>query len=166
MSTREASRIGRSSGVPSWLAVGARVVMQPHGIGEVAGNEVLVDVDGRRRFVVVRFESGVRVHFPEDHASNHLRPVISPEAAEASLAGLHARSLVPSAAGSDAPSERRRSSHEGAALVLQRLYAEGAHLGAGEDARLVDELEGLVLREIALVLERPVEEVRRIARGA
>ncbi len=147
---------------PGWLAVGERVVMQPHGIGEVVGNEVRIDVDGPRRFVVVRFESGVRVLFPDDHAASHLRPVISAEEAGITLAELACRGLTADEAQG---SPRRRASHRGAALVLQRLYLAGAYLEDADAARLVAELEALVLREIGLVLDRPLDEVRRTARG-
>ena len=149
--------------LPLWLGVGQQVVMQPHGIGEVVGNGIRIDVEGPRRFVVVRFESGVRVLFPDDHAASHLRPVISREEAEDTLAALARRQLIADGAQGSA---RRRAAHRGAALVLQRLYLAGAYLEDEDAARLVAELEALVLGEIGMVLGRPLREIRQAARGA
>ncbi|RMG17866.1 MAG: hypothetical protein D6729_08130 [Deltaproteobacteria bacterium] len=140
----------------AWLEPGRKVVMQPHGAGEVVGLEVRVRGDGVRvEYVTVAFQSEVVVLIPVSMAAEHLRPALSLAEARELLAALE--STDPSRLVAWAEEEARRhgsarcASPARAARLLHRLYRQEE-----EDAALQQTLEDLVVGEIALVLGEPV----------
>ncbi len=142
-----------------WLEIGRKVVMQPHGAGEIVGLETRVVEGGTRRdYVTVAFRSGVIVMIPVEMAADHLRPAIDPAIARRLLEALESpkQSALSEWAEEEArqAGATRRASPARAACLLHRLY-RGEH----PDPGLMPTLESLVVGEIALVLGEPEAEL-------